>query len=113
MSLLFKSAEAACRKPILEQLGLIQEGADLSWIYSRGTPAIEQNLTASIVGGAGQVFTLTTTPGTGTGTVALYWNGQRIHEDVGYTRSGVTITMAAGYEPAVGDTLYAYIWGNI
>ena len=43
--------------------------------------------------------------------VVIIWNGTILDKDVGYTQSGVNITMAVGYIPNSGDSLEALIWG--
>lgn len=42
--------------------------------------------------------------------VLVIWNGTVLDEGVGYTRSGVTITMAAGYIPISTDSLEVVIF---
>ena len=42
--------------------------------------------------------------------VVIIWNGTILDKDVGYTQSGVNITMSVGYIPNAGDSLEALIW---
>jgi hypothetical protein len=112
MSVDLKNFEAASRKPMMESFGMMRTGADLTWVAANvvSTAPKFEDLSATIVGGAGQTFTLTNTPGTSVGSVDLRWNTAPLAQNIGYTISGVTITMAAGYEPQVGDVLVAYVW---
>ncbi len=107
-----KNFHSALVKPMAKTFGLFPQAADLSWIYSSPIPPTTVDLSASIVGGAGQTFALGVTPGNATGSVVLFWNGVRLDIDVGFTLNGGTVTMAASYEPAIGDTLIAVVWGS-
>ncbi len=97
---------------MLKDFGLIHPNEDISWIDARATAPDFVDLSADIVGGAGQTFVLSATPGPQDGSLMLIWNGVVLTEGVAFTRSGVTVTMAEGYEPSTGDTLVAYVWGT-
>ena len=109
----FRNLYAAAAKPMADRFGLIQEGADLSWIENV-TPAPSFNdLTPYITGGGSAQFELSVDPGSQPGSVQLVWNGVELFEGVGYTRTGTTITMADGYAPQPGYTLVARVWGSV
>ena len=56
--------------------------------------------------GVNTAFTITVTGSV----VMVIWNGLILDEDVGYTRSGTAITMAAGYIPGATDSLECLIF---
>jgi hypothetical protein len=103
---------AAQRKSMMPQFGLMPQGEDLSWVENMLAPPSYVDLAPQIVGGPGQAFLLPATPGAQDGSVDLRWNGTGLQNGVGYTRLDKTITMAAEYEPALGDTLEAWVWGE-
>lgn len=61
-----------------------------------------------VMDGVNATYTLTSV--TGYHVIQLVWNGTTLEQGVGYTLSGVTITMLAGYIPNLGDTLEAYLY---
>lgn len=71
---------------------------------SVGAP-IEAVLTGDI-DGANDIFTLPSIPLR----LFLFLNGILLEAGIGYTLSGLTITMGPAYIPRVGDTLRAEVW---
>jgi hypothetical protein len=104
----FKNFHTAARKSALKNFGLLPFGQDLSWIASFPDPPNREDLTAQITTGANQQYTINATS---PDLVVLNWNGAWLEEGTGFTRSGSTVTMAFGYDPASGDKLVAYSWG--
>lgn len=93
--------QASNSTPMMGAMGLVVGsggGGDL------GAPT-ETVLTGTI-DGANDIFTLGAAPVR----LFLFLNGTLLSDGIGYTLSGSTITMAAGYIPQSGDTLRAEVW---
>jgi hypothetical protein len=83
--------------------------ADVTLTYAPTTPiAISPSFEtpSGSINGVNDTYTLTTTPTK----LILWYNGLALKPGVGYSITGSTITMSAGYIPETGDSLYAAIW---
>ena len=96
---------AGLRKPALKQFGLFSPNDNLGFIAGIGVTVnfAPANLIGT-VDGVNAVFTL---PGTPTGTVAIFRNGQLLDPAIYYTLSGSTVTFNGLYIPQPGDDLQA------
>lgn len=109
-SLTFKNFTASSRKPFLRSFALLGSGRDLSYIEgSLGTGRVSREIPSGTKNGVNQSFTLSISKDDAD-VINILLNGLTLKEGVGYTLSGVTLTMSLGYEPEASDPFEAEIF---
>jgi hypothetical protein len=86
--------------------GLMPSGRDLTWIPSYNSDAPDVEVPAGTINGVNANFVVSRA----FTVIAVYLNGLKLKNTVGYTISGTTITFLTGYIPEVGDTVEVEIW---
>ncbi len=106
MAVYFRNFTAATRKPLLKQFSLVPNNQNLDYIDSLPLTAPLREAPGGTKNGVNQAFTVSTA----LGTLYLVWRGSLLEPGTAYTRVGVNITMAAGFEPLAEDSFEAIIF---
>lgn len=110
MPLTFKNFTASSRKPFLRGFSLLLSGRDLSYIEgSQGTGRVSREVPSGTKNGVNRDFTLSIGKDEAD-VINILLNGLTLKESVGYTLSGVNLTMSLGYEPEASDPFEAEIF---